>query len=683
MYNKVIVYKRRETVMKTFKDIIMSILTSGEGANPRPVIKDNYQSNVPGLYIIGDIAGAPVIKLAMEHGFNVINHIAGLPDARGKDESVYNVLICGAGSAGLNAALQAQEHKMSYLVLEKEKIANTIEEFPEGKWIYAEPDQTPPKGKLWLDGTTKEDLLARWNNIIDDNNLNIKTGEDVKSVTRKDGIFTVTTSKGKYRAKQVILAIGQRGNPRKLNVPGEDLEQVYHRLYAPRLYKNENIIVAGGGNSAIEAALTLSEENKVILSYRKDSFFRIFKDNERKLQAAIAEGKIEVVFASNIVRFKEKEAVLTVNKDKQKTERVVPYDHAFVLVGAQLPVKFFKKAGVELEGEWNHKRWAFLAIWSLLIYSIYGITKGLWPFPPPDTVSFMGRSPSFWYTVLYSVVMVKFGIPAIIRWGIKTNDRYQITRYISLIGFQLVFFFVIPEFVIYAIDSVNYWRFYGVIYAWPLFFPAFFYNPAMGYVIWGILLSFVIIPIFVYYHGKRYCSWICGCGGLAETLGDRWRHFAPKGETAEKWEKTGHVVIGLVVMATILYLIKDTASILSGIGQGAHDIYKLVVDVWLVGIIPVALYPFLGGKIWCRYWCPLAKIMELLSGWYGKYKISSNKKCIACGECSRYCLVGIDVMKFALKQDEFSNKNTSCIGCGICITACPMDCLKFGDQPPG
>lgn len=657
----------------------MGILSSGQGDSPRPVVKDHYQSSIPGIYIIGDLAGAPVIKLAMEHGYDVINYIAGLPDVRGNDESVYDVIICGAGSAGLNAALQAEEHNLSYLVLEKEKVANTIENFPEGKWIYAEPDQVAPKGKLWLDGSTKEELLTRWHCIVEENNLKIKTEEEVKDITKKNGIFSVVTDKERYKARRIILAMGQRGNPRKLNVPGEDREEVYHQLYSPRLYENENILVVGGGNSAVEAALTLAEKNKVLLSYRKESFFRIFKDNERKLQVAISAGKIEVVFESNILEFKEKEAVIQIKAER----KTVPYDHAFVLVGAEMPVKFFNKIGVKLEGEWTPKKWGFLILWFLFIYSIYGITKRLWPYNlvADETFFILGRSPSFWYTVLYSVVMVTFGIPAIIRWGFKPNDKYQIVRYLCLIGFQLIFFFIIPEFIMYTLDKAQYWRSYGFFYAWPLFFPTFFYDPPFAYVIWGILLSFLIIPIFVFYHGKRYCTWVCGCGGLAETLGDRWRHFAPKGKTSLKWEKMGEVVIGLVFLATLLYLIKDTVAFLSGVGQEAHDIYKIVVDVWLVGIIPVGLYPFLGGKVWCRYWCPLAKIMERLSGWYSKFKLSSNHKCIACGECTRYCQVGIDVMQYALKQEEFSNKNSSCIGCGICITVCPMDCLKFGSQP--
>ena len=142
-----------------------AILESGSDDLRRPVLKRHNESNVKDMYVIGDLAGAPVIKLAMEQGYNVIEHIASLPDATGNakrlGEEVYDVVICGAGAAGLNAALHARDKGLATVVLEKGKIANTIEDFPEGKWIYAEPDDTPAKGKLWLDGATKEDLTAR------------------------------------------------------------------------------------------------------------------------------------------------------------------------------------------------------------------------------------------------------------------------------------------------------------------------------------------------------------------------------------------------------------------------------------------------------------------------------------------------------------------------------------------
>ena len=161
---------------------------------------------------------------------------------------------------------------------------------------------------------------------------------------------------------------------------------------------------------------------------------------------------------------------------------------------------------------------------------------------------------------------------------------------------------------------------------------------------WGVILSFRSHSVLVLFHGKRYCSWICGCGGLAETVGDRWRHLAPKGPASIKWERMNIVVLAAAVGITVL--------VLAGKRCGSKGLtwYNFIADTWLVGIIPVTLYPFFGGKIWCRYWCPLAKMMEIFSKAFTRIKVSrfaihSNDKCIACGECSRYCQVGIDVMR--------------------------------------
>lgn len=155
--------RQRRSVGEAIKHSLVTMLHSGSGQHERPSLKKHNESNIPGLYVIGDLAGAPVIKYAMAQGYDVIEHIASLPGAiGGHDADLYDVIICGAGAAGLNAALQAKERGMRYLVLEKEYIANTIENFPESKWVYAEPDSQPPKGKLWLDGATKEDLMRRW-----------------------------------------------------------------------------------------------------------------------------------------------------------------------------------------------------------------------------------------------------------------------------------------------------------------------------------------------------------------------------------------------------------------------------------------------------------------------------------------------------------------------------------------
>ncbi len=308
--------------MRKIRETLEAVLTSGSADNRRPVLGPGNVSNVKGLHIIGDLAGAPVIKLAMAQGVEVIDHLAEQPEMEHRPaDDTLDVLIVGAGASGLNAALAAGERGWRAVVLEKEKIANTIENFPEGKWIYAEPDDEPPKGKLWLDGARKEDLVRRWGQIVDENALDVRTEEPLARLERNDGHFVATTSKATYRARKVVLATGQRGNPRKLRVPGEDLEQVYHRLYSPTKYHDEDVVVVGGGNSAVEAALTLSQRNRVRLLHRRGEFTRIFKDNRRLLDQAIAEKKIEVVFHANVMAFAAGELRYEVAADTGKSTR--------------------------------------------------------------------------------------------------------------------------------------------------------------------------------------------------------------------------------------------------------------------------------------------------------------------------------------------------------------------------
>lgn len=208
--------------MNLLRDKLESILASGSDDLRRPQLRRGNESSVRGLHIIGDLAGAPVIKLAMAQGVEIVDYLAQRPEMqRSSKDGVLDLLIVGAGAAGLNAALAAQDRGMSHIVLEKGKIANTVEQFPEGKWIYAEPDTKPPKGKLWLDGATKEDLVDRWHAIVEDHALDVRTEEALTGLKRHaDGSFTAISSKETYRARKIILATGQRGNPRKLGVPG-------------------------------------------------------------------------------------------------------------------------------------------------------------------------------------------------------------------------------------------------------------------------------------------------------------------------------------------------------------------------------------------------------------------------------------------------------------------------------
>ncbi|MDZ7639797.1 MAG: NAD(P)-binding domain-containing protein [Bryobacterales bacterium] len=748
-------------MMQRIREGFRAVLQSSDMDSRRPLVDEHLESSLPGLFVIGDLAGAPVVKLAMEHGYRVGNRIASLSDSRATLPGAVDVLVVGSGAAGLNAALTLREHGLRILILEKSRVANTIEDFPEGKWVYAEPDSVPAKGKLWLQGSTKEDLLARWHETIRSNALELHTDEGVEAIERRTDLhFDVKTAKASYIARRVVLAIGSRGNPRWLHVPGEEDERVYHRLYSPQNYREAQVLVVGGGNSAIEAALALAPQNQVTLSYRGEALARVFKENRRQFEEAVAAGRVEAVFRSNVKSFGQGRYQLEIEDgDGRKKAEEREYDHAFVLVGADAPTAFLRKLGVKLENEWTGSLWlsaalsllALVGLWALggqsgiaaldglgyagaalaltatgtlayqgwrgsrfawlgvaflVAYTIYGAKMGtgheFWPYRGWGyrALSLFERPWAFWYTVLYTAVMTVFGIQAIKRWGFDRKDRFQIWRYVSLLSFQWLFFFLVPEFLFQMAVKYQWvgeaiandptfadqaWRSYGIVYAWPLFFYTFFGSPHQIWMVWGAVLSFGIIPLLVLFHGKRYCSWICGCGGLAETLGDRWRHLAPKGKPALRWERMNLVVLVVAAALTLLMVGRDAVYFFRQPAALGVEWYRLIADVWLVGIVPVTLYPFFGGKIWCRYWCPLASMMQVFSGWFtrtkwSRFAIRANDKCISCGECTRYCQVGIDVMRFAQLQNELNNANSSCIGCGICVTVCPMDVLSFGGE---
>jgi ferredoxin-type protein NapH len=291
----------------------------------------------------------------------------------------------------------------------------------------------------------------------------------------------------------------------------------------------------------------------------------------------------------------------------------------------------------------------------------------------------------FLYSLLYTLVMIGFGWRAMMRWT-KTAKRpaYQKWRYLTLVAFQVVFFLAANVVAVQALSIQNSWRAWGLYQPWPLFFHTFHWWSAsdpraveLFFVGAGLLGTFVFIPLLAWKNGKRFCTWVCGCGGLAETLGDRWRHLSPKGARSRAWEFQAFVVLLAAAVVTVVTVgaFEDRAD-----NAWAHA-YSYIVDFWLVAVIPVALYPFFGGKIWCRYWCPLAAWNQILARLYGRLGIDSNDQCISCGQCSKNCEVGVDVMQFARGQERFDNKNSSCIQCGICIDVCPVDVLSFSTKP--
>jgi len=699
-----------------------------ETARRLPLLDSDGQSNVPGLYMVGEIAGTPLIKLGLNAGVQVIDRLAEeLRDAR-NDPSVdkpdgdsVDVLIVGAGSSGLGAADRCEQLGIRYVVIEQQRAGQLIRNFTKGKPLFAEPENVPLESRLWFEECSKEELLAKWDEQVPQLGLKINEYEQVTDIQRRSDTdsFKVTTDKGTYAACRVVLAIGMAGNPRKLRAPGETehAAQISQNVADPDEWNEKNLLVFGAGDVACEAAIALADRgNRVSMAAPDKEFTYPKKRNIDAVTDRAKEGKIKLYLSHKAETIRGGEVDIVHTATGEKT--TVNYDHIFRCIGADVPLKFFDRIGVKLERTWDLRRYAFLIGAFLICYTIYGVKKPAWPFAPGDllqswphyvsfmTPEFLGQGifidPIFWYACLYSLVMTFFGMKAYRRWGTAYNDSYQKKRYVSLIVTQWTLGFIIPAVVMYWVHHKvgpnmwlgkpgNYWHAFGIELAFPLYFSMFFYDVGLFYLIYGLLATFVIIPILSIFHGKRYCTWICGCGGLAETLGDRWRHLSPKGKVSRRWEWMNMAIMIWAFFAAIFVIARVGFGVYAGgsafqpdgWAAAAISSYGWVSDYWLAAVIPVTLYPILGGKIWCRYWCPLAKWMQLWSRWFGKLRIVSDDKCITCGECSRYCQVGIDVMGFAKNQQEFSNKNSSCIHCGICITVCPMDVLTFDSQGIG
>jgi len=259
--------------------------------------------------------------------------------------SAYDVLIVGAGPAGISACLRAIEKKLRYITLDEGEVGGTVAKYPRQKLVMTCPVEFPMHGKFKKTELSKEELIAFWRKVAENADFGCRQGEKVEEVKKEqDGVFTVTTPKGKYRARNVVLALGKSGSPRKLGVRGEELPKVMYRLIEADHYVNKRILVVGGGDSAVEAAMGLGHQvgNQVTLSYRKEAFGRIKECNAQRIQESIRKGKVKVVFNSNPVEFKSDSVILDV---KGKTQ-AIPNDFVWIFAGGEPPTAFLKKIGV-------------------------------------------------------------------------------------------------------------------------------------------------------------------------------------------------------------------------------------------------------------------------------------------------------------------------------------------------
>ncbi len=780
-----------------------------------PEINEHGETSVKGIFIVGDLTGIPLLKLAAESGKKVVDYFIGDKefDSQRKnntDTDVYDVVIVGAGPAGIAAGIEAYKNNLNYVILESAKKWNTIINFPKGKPIFAEPNDYRQESDIKINDGTKESLLSELDEQIKSVSLPVKECTMVDNINKRSGYFELVTEENTFKALRVVLAIGKSGNSRLLQIPGESLPKVYNRLFDPADAKDHDVLVVGGGDSALETAIATADyARSVTISYRKENFARPKEGNVDRLNSLVESGSVKKIMGSNVKEIKEN-SVLLEDSEKQAVE--IENSIVFTMIGKELPVQFFKRSGIKMEGElsltlklqflllilisgviyfgksstdfykhffgrvegWGDLLgslfsgefwWKFVSLPAVLITTLFSDSTRIWNVTNyiNATVAYIcfvvsvalgvyllvkfirdsygtfafnwktfkyayfivvgiffcvvffgeryygldvfGKSQGFYYTGLYSLTIVIFGLRRI---HVKPTKYIKIQTW-TLMLIQVLPLFILPEFIFPWMGSVgalgapdgyimtevfpkeSYWRSYGFILAWPLNFGNLYpYGNSISsfWLIFSIFQTFVVIPLIIYKWGKgAYCGWICSCGALAETLGDEYRTLMPHGPKAKKWENFGQWALLAAFIITGLKLISILYNVeipiinekISYAAQFMQKFYYIGIDVIFAGVLGVGVYFFLSGRVWCRFGCPLAALMHIYNR-FSQYRIfADKKKCISCNICTKVCHMGIDVMNYANKGIPMND--VECVRCSACIVNCPTEVLSFGSLP--
>jgi thioredoxin reductase (NADPH) len=313
-----------------------------------PYLTSEHETTIKNLFIVGELGGLALIKNAVNQGRDCIDTIASRMAMRGGSRpalDIYDVLIVGAGPAGISASLRAIERRLNYITLDEAELGGTVAKYPRQKLVMTSPVEFPMYGKFKKRELSKEELLAFWKQVLQRVDFKFRDGEKVEDIRQgEDGIFTIHASKNQYRARNVVLALGKSGSPRKLGVKGEDLPKVMYRLIETDHYVHKKILVVGGGDSAVEAAMGLASQigNTVTLSYRQGAFTRIKQRNAQRLEEFVRKGKLKAILNSNPVEFSNDAALLEVNGATQR----IPNDFVWIFAGGEPPTAFLKKIRV-------------------------------------------------------------------------------------------------------------------------------------------------------------------------------------------------------------------------------------------------------------------------------------------------------------------------------------------------
>lgn len=324
----------------------------------------------------------------------------------------------------------------------------------------------------------------------------------------------------------------------------------------------------------------------------------------------------------------------------------------------------------------------------VLLYWFPETLEGLIRMMDPLSYTLRGQPSDQWfmYGTFYTLAIVVMGYRAILKYR---HSRYQMIRTASVMFFQLFFAFLIPAILVMFQQKEFYFT-----YFWPLkyyyLFPSGYEEFAQGgglapfMIRWAAIMTFIGTPVLTYFFGKRwYCSWVCGCGGLAETAGDQWRQLSDKSLTAWKIERWMiHSVLVFITITTALLWINSASQgeVLGSVSQGFSSVYGFVIGALFSGVVGVGFYPIMGTRVWCRFGCPMAAVLGILQKKMSRFRITTNGgQCISCGNCSAYCEMGIDVRSYAQRGENIIR--ASCVGCGICAAVCPRGVLSLENGP--
>lgn len=734
-----------------------------------PEVNSNYSTNIPGLYVVGDLTGIPLLKFSSDSGARALESIRMdktflSQRAKDKSEEILDLVIVGAGVSGMAAALEAKKDDLHFEILEATEPFSTIVNFPKGKPIYTYPTDMVPLGDLQFTQEIKEPLVEEIKAQTLGKGIVPKRAR-VEKIEKKGDYFDIIIAKGEnLKARRVIVGIGRSGNFRKLGVPGEDKDKVFNRLHDPTDFEGKDVLVVGGGDSALETSIAIaSAGGSVTHSYRKEDFSRPKPDNVEAINMLMADpmadvsietpsservttctgdfmpedhmpGKINLLMKSQVKEIEDHEVTLI---DKDGNELTIPNDAVFTMIGREAPLDFFRRSKVKISGELGFNGLIALIISLLFFTFVYNWKAGgsltklfqannwfpynLVPFFDSlgnsnvvETLSITLEEPGFYYSLLYTVIIIIFGYLRIKR----RKTPYITLQTTSLALIQIIPLFLLPYFVLPILGSYGffdsgimntiadslfpeanyghgreYWRAFGFILAWPLFIWNVFTNePLWGWLAISFIQTFVIIPAIIYHWGKgAYCGWICSCGAMAETLGDTHRHKMPHGAKWNRVNMIGQAIL-LIVFILLITRVISWAVPETGIGQSINGIYagllydwkpfgiqinyKWVVDLLLAGILGYGLYFWYSGRVWCRFMCPLAALMHIYSR-FSRFRIIPNKKkCISCNVCTSVCHQGIDIMNFANKGLPMNDPE--CVRCSACVQSCPTGVLQFG-----